>query len=127
MLLDEYPVIPFKVLQFLGSEINYGGRVTDDKDIRLITTLIKQYVTPEALRVNHFFSPSGIYKQPEAGNLQSYLNYIMELPLNPEPEAFGLHDNAAITNAQNETRALLETILSIQPRESNSGAVSREQ
>ena len=32
MLLDEYEQIPWKVLNFLGAEINYGGRVTDDKD-----------------------------------------------------------------------------------------------
>ncbi len=99
MLLDEYPVIPFKVLQFLGAQINYGGRVTDEKDIRLITTLIKQYICPEALRLNHSFSPSGKYKQPDANLLGEYLNYITELPLNPTPEVFGLHDNAAITNA----------------------------
>jgi dynein heavy chain len=99
MLLDEYPAIPFKVLQFLGAEINYGGRVTDDKDIRLITTIIKQYVCPEALRINHSFSASGLYKQPDATSLLDYLTYIQELPLDPLPEVFGLHDNAAITNA----------------------------
>ena len=44
MLLDEYNDIPYKVLNFLGSEINYGGRVTDDKDVRLITTIIKVYL-----------------------------------------------------------------------------------
>jgi dynein heavy chain len=36
-----------------------------------------------------------------------------QLPLNPAPDAFGLHENADITNAQNETRILLETLLSI--------------
>lgn len=50
----------------------------------------------------------------------------MDLPLNPEPEAFGLHDNAEITNSQNTTRELLETILSVQPRSSSSGGKSRE-
>lgn len=39
---------------------------------------------------------------------------------------FGLHDNAEITNAQNQTRALLETILSVQPRSSSSKGRSRE-
>jgi dynein heavy chain len=36
MLLDDYEEIPYKVLTFLGADINYGGRVTDDKDVRLI-------------------------------------------------------------------------------------------
>lgn len=37
-------MIPYKVLQFLGSVINYGGRVTDDKDGRLIEQIIKVYI-----------------------------------------------------------------------------------
>jgi len=46
--------------------------------------------------------------------------------LNPAPEAFGLHDNAEITNSVNETRDMLETILSVQPRESSGAGKSRE-
>lgn len=41
--------IPFKVLQFLGAEINYGGRVTDAKDVRLIINIIKRYVNIDVL------------------------------------------------------------------------------
>ena len=43
IFLDEAKedVIPFKVLTFLGAEVNYGGRVTDDKDVRLITNILK--------------------------------------------------------------------------------------
>jgi hypothetical protein len=39
--------IPFKVLQFLFTEINYGGRVTDDKDRRLIKSLVKGFCAPK--------------------------------------------------------------------------------
>jgi dynein heavy chain len=35
-ILDIYETIDYKVLNTLGAEVNYGGRVTDDKDIRLI-------------------------------------------------------------------------------------------
>lgn len=44
MLLDEYSEVPYKVINFLGAEINYGGRVTDDKDVRLIKTILKLYM-----------------------------------------------------------------------------------
>lgn len=53
--------------------------------------------------------------------------YIESLPLNPDPEAFGLHDNAEITNAQNSTRVLLETVISIQPRAASGAGKSREE
>lgn len=73
MLLDEYDEIPYKVLKFLGAEINYGGRVTDDKDVRLINNIIKVYICEGALKTNFAFSESGIYKQPEANSIDQYI------------------------------------------------------
>ena len=49
------------------------------------------------------------------------------MPLNPAPDAFGLHENADITNAQNETIILLESLLSLQPRSSSAAGKSREE
>lgn len=126
MLLDEYEEIPYKVINFLGAKINYGGRVTDEKDVRLIKTILRTYICPEALRDKYPFSESKTYYSPPSGKQDDYLKYISELPLNPSPEAFGLHENADITNAQNETRYLLETILSVQPRSSSVEGKSRE-
>ena len=85
MLLDEYDNIPYKVINFLGAEINYGGRVTDDKDVRLIKTILKNYINSDVMRDGYKFSKSGIYHSIEAGNLESYINYIQSLPLNPAP------------------------------------------
>lgn len=99
MLLEEYEKVPYKVMQYLGAEINYGGRVTDNKDGRLITTLIKKYICHEALRDGYKYSESGLYSSIVATNQEGYINYIEQLPLNPDPEAFGMHDNAEITNA----------------------------
>ena len=127
MLLDDYEEIPYKVLMFLGAEINYGGRVTDDKDVRLINNIIRVYINPDVLNVRHAFSPSGVYNQPDAATVDQYIEYIEKLPLNPSPEAFGLHDNAEITNSQNETIAMLESILSVQPKTGAGGGKSREE
>jgi len=44
MYIDEQPVIPYKALNTIIAEINYGGRVTDDKDMRLIKALLEQYM-----------------------------------------------------------------------------------
>lgn len=94
MLLDDYDNVPYKVINFLGAEINYGGRVTDDKDVRLIKTILKNYINVDVMRDGYKFSESGLYQSIEAGSLEMYINYIQSLPLNPAPEAFGLHDNA---------------------------------
>lgn len=66
--MDDYDIIPFKVLNYLGSEVNYGGRVTDDKDIRLIKSILERFVNPGCLEVGFAYSDSGIYKTMEPGN-----------------------------------------------------------
>ena len=69
----------------MGAEINYGGRVTDDKDVRLITTIITVYINQNTLRLGHKFSASGLYRQPDATTIDQYIEYIQKLPLNPSP------------------------------------------
>lgn len=59
MFLDEYADIPFRVLRFLVTEINYGGRVTDDKDRRLINNLVTGFVGPQVMDPGYKFSASG--------------------------------------------------------------------
>lgn len=58
------------MLNYLGSEINYGGRVTDDKDVRLITTILKGYINADALNEGYKFSASGTYIQPAADKIE---------------------------------------------------------
>ena len=103
MLLDDYDEIPYKVLKFLGAEINYGGRVTDDKDVRLINNIIRVYINEGVIKEGYAFSASGIYHQPSASSIDQYIEYISKLPLNPSPVAFRLQDNPEITNSQNAT------------------------
>jgi hypothetical protein len=42
------------------------------------------------------------------------MEYIDTLPLNPEPEAFGMHSNANITSDQNDTYEMFDLLLSLQ-------------
>uniref|UniRef100_W5LYK9 Dynein axonemal heavy chain 1 n=1 Tax=Lepisosteus oculatus TaxID=7918 RepID=W5LYK9_LEPOC len=128
MFLDEYQDIPYKVLQYTAGEINYGGRVTDDWDRRCILNILQDFYCPAVLNEEHAYSQSGIYCQISTTlNLGGYLEYIRSLPINDTPEIFGLHDNANITFAQNETFALLGAVLQLQPRASISGGKAREE
>ena len=85
MYLDEQPVIPFKTLNYLIAEINYGGRVTDDKDVRLITALLLSYLNPEAMAGGYSFSSSGIYHTPKNLDLSQVKDYVSNLPLEDDP------------------------------------------
>eukprot|EP00466_Bigelowiella_natans_P015986 jgi/Bigna1/46472/estExt_Genewise1.C_40322 len=124
--LDMYDEIPYKVLNYLTYDINYGGRVTDDKDRRTIACILEDFIAPNTLTEGHSFSSSGLYKSPPDGDLEHYMTTISELPLLPKPEAFGMHSNAEITSAQSATTSLFRTILELLPREASGGGKSRE-
>ena len=129
LYVDKYDEIPYSVLQLLTSMVNYGGRITDDKDMRTSDIIVGSLLAPQVLEDNFAFSESGIYKTLVAemdAPLASYLAYIDSLPLNAEPEVFGMHSNAAITCDINEAVDIFGIITSLQPRTSSGGGMSRE-
>lgn len=82
LFLEDYDTIPYKVLNFICASINYGGRVTDDKDEVLIKTILKNYLNKDVLNDEYKFSPSDVYYSIPAQNQHEYLQYIDSLPLN---------------------------------------------
>lgn len=129
LFLDKYEDVPYKVLNTLVSYINYGGRVTDYIDLRTIDVLLRELFCPDIMRDDYSFSESGIYYSipiDEDTPHQAYMTYIESLPINPEPEVFGMHANANITCAESETYELFNTILVLQPKSSGGGGMSRD-
>jgi len=122
MLLEEQAEIPWDALSYVIGQINYGGRVTDDWDRRCLMSILANYYTPEVLEEDYVFSPSGTYKIPGLGSLDYYKEYISGLPNKDNPEVFGMHDNANITFLTLETNKLLDTVLSLQPRDTGGDA-----
>ena len=55
------------------------------------------------------------------------MEYIRGLPINDTPEIFGLHNNANITFAVNETYQLLNGIVKLQPKSKSGGGRSQEE
>jgi dynein heavy chain, axonemal len=96
MYLDEQPEVPYQALNYLVARVNYGGRVTDDKDVRCISAMLKKYFTAEIMNDNYKLSKLETYYAPPEGTLESALDYIGQLPLDEDPEVFGLHTNANI-------------------------------
>ncbi|KAF0035263.1 hypothetical protein F2P81_013021 [Scophthalmus maximus] len=122
MFLDEYQDVPYKVLKYTAGEINYGGRVTDDWDRRCLLSVLEDFYCPAVLLDDYLYSSSGVYRQIDTNlDIKGYLAYIRGLPINDTPEIFGLHDNANISFAQNETFALLGAVVRLQPRAVSAG------
>eukprot|EP00761_Pharyngomonas_kirbyi_P008673 gb/GECH01008685.1/.p1 GENE.gb/GECH01008685.1/~~gb/GECH01008685.1/.p1 ORF type:complete len:4033 (+),score=845.30 gb/GECH01008685.1/:1-12099(+) len=127
IFLKEQDKLPWDSLRYVIGEINYGGRVTDPWDRRLLLTILNNYFSPEILQEGYKFSTSGIYKAPDGDTLHAVRDYISSLPYNDDPEVFGMHENASITFQSQETKRLMSTILSIQPRTvSSSGGKTSE-
>eukprot|EP00933_Yihiella_yeosuensis_P041142 TRINITY_DN35573_c0_g1_i1.p1 TRINITY_DN35573_c0_g1~~TRINITY_DN35573_c0_g1_i1.p1 ORF type:complete len:1671 (-),score=457.77 TRINITY_DN35573_c0_g1_i1:233-5206(-) len=109
LFVNQYESVPYKVLNFLGANINYGGRVTDDKDKLLISTILRTYICPAAVEQgeDYKYSTSGLYFAPQGETVEDIVTVVRGLPLYPMPEAFGLHENCNITCAQDEALKLL--------------------
>jgi len=65
--------------------------------VRCITALLKNYFNDKVLSEHYEFAPSGKYHAPKDLDLANVKKYIGQLPLDDEPEVFGLHPNANIT------------------------------
>ncbi len=117
MYLDEQMNVPYETLQYVIGDVNYGGRVTDYMDQRCVAAILQTYIINGAVENDEYrYTDDGKYYPPPPSNMQSVRDYIDQLPLIDSPEIFGLHRNAAIAFENSETRYLMETIISVQPR-----------
>jgi dynein heavy chain len=131
LYLDEYDDTPWDAIKYLIALANYGGRCTDTQDRKLLQVYSQQYFSESALTVPKFqLSSSDQYYIPLDGTKDHYIKYIKSLPdaSSDPPEAFGQHPNADIASQMEETKTMLGTVLSLQPRQvAAKGAKTREE
>ncbi|XP_041923315.1 LOW QUALITY PROTEIN: dynein heavy chain 5, axonemal-like [Alosa sapidissima] len=120
--LDEVDVkrgVNWSCLRYMLGEVQYGGRVTDDLDKRLLNTFARIWFSDNMFGDRFCFYKG--YTIPKAKTVQDCLSHIDALPLVDSPEVFGLHPNADITYQTNLANETLSTIISVQPKDSGAG------
>ncbi|PZC81902.1 hypothetical protein B5X24_HaOG211688 [Helicoverpa armigera] len=111
--------VSWTTVRYMVSAVQYGGRVTDDYDTRLLVTFCRVWFSDQIFSDDfQFYKGYGILKYK---NIPEYVEEIDKMKTVDPPQAYGLHTNADITYQRNTTQELLDTILSIQPKESSSG------
>uniref|UniRef100_A0A2K5ETG1 Dynein axonemal heavy chain 3 n=1 Tax=Aotus nancymaae TaxID=37293 RepID=A0A2K5ETG1_AOTNA len=123
MFLNDYKEVPFEALTYLTGECNYGGRVTDDKDLRLLLSLLSTFYCKEIEEDHYYLAPGDTYYIPPHGSYQIRGG----LPITAHPEVFGLHENADITKDNQETNQLFDGVLLTLPRQSGGSGKSPQE
>lgn len=124
MFLNAYEMIPYEALNYMAAEANYGGRVTDPMDRRLIKIILKKFYSPDIMLDGFTMTNDEVYKILDEPTFDSSLEYFKNLPINDGTEVFGLHSNAEISSAIIETNLICQTVLSLLPRNVEGGGTS---
>ncbi|KAM6954364.1 dynein axonemal heavy chain 8-like [Aplochiton taeniatus] len=112
--------VSWVTVRYMLGEVQYGGRVTDDYDKRLLNCFSRVWFNEKIFEPTFCFYIG--YKVPVCKTAEQYLEYIATLPAVDTPQVFGLHPNADITYQTNTSANVLDTITNIQPKESGAGA-----
>lgn len=135
---DRRAPLPWQAIQYLIAAANYGGRVTDDRDRRLIQVYAKE-IFNEALIAPERWRPYGtedltyVYpadeqnvKHPDPSQLFTpeyfYEEILQKMDDRDPPAAYGQHINAEITSQILDSGELLDSVLSLTPQKGGAGA-----
>jgi hypothetical protein len=120
--LSESSEIPYEALNYVIGELNYGGRVTDYWDRRLLLSILAQYFTTR-------FSARR-YPMPDFvnGSFEQLLGKVESWPIVTEGSDVGLSENASTITTRNEALTIFSSLIEIQPTlVAQSDSMSEEQ
>jgi len=117
--LDLKRGIQWQTVRYMIGEVQYGGRVTDDFDKKLLNTFSKVWFGPDMFDDRFCFFKG--YPIAKYKNVEDIMGQIEEMSLVDSPEVYGLHPNADITYQTNTAKQILDMIVNIQPKDGGGG------
>ncbi|XP_069580748.1 dynein axonemal heavy chain 12 [Brachyistius frenatus] len=125
LFVNEYDEVPLEAITYLTGECNYGGRVTDDWDRRLLLTILADCYNKDIIEAFRYpFSQSGKYYAPPKSTYDDYILFIKKLPFSQNPEVFGMDENVDISKDLQQTKLLFDSLLLTQGGGAKGGASS---
>lgn len=118
--------IPLDALNYMTSQANYGGRVTDKFDSVFIQNSILDYFNKDVTKQD--YKIRNLYEVPELNSLKDWIDHCQNLSESLEvPELFGIHKNGDITSAKLETNKMMNAALLTIPRGGSGGGMSEDE
>ncbi|CAG9460199.1 unnamed protein product [Pedinophyceae sp. YPF-701] len=107
--------VPWVTLRYMVGELNYGGRVTDENDRRLLSTLVASIMQQDIVDkpgTPYLWSESPI-TLPAADKPEEYRAAVEALRVDISPEAIGLHSNAEMARDLLQADAMIASLVDI--------------
>ena len=118
--------VTWTTVRYMVSDIQYGGKITDDMDRRQMTSISENFYRQEVLEPGYSFLKG--YSIPQGNDINIFRKHIDEnLPEVDSPEVVGLNQNADLTFRLQEAATFFDTILETQPRGGGGGGKSPEE
>ena len=109
--------ISWDTICYMLSEIQYGGKITDDFDRRLLKCFCSSWFSEKMEAPDFKFYHE--YPVPNCKTIDEYFGFIMELPQEDSPEVFGLNKNSNISYQICKANTIFDQIIRIQPKENS--------
>lgn len=117
-MIESNEQVPFDALLYLAGACNYGGRVTEDKDVRVLTAVLKDFYCEKSCVKNeteryYFANTDHRYYIYYGETVKDTLDYVKNLPDEESPQLMGLHENANITQAIFDSVEIFANVLKL--------------
>jgi len=123
--------ISWDTVQYMVSEVQYGGKITDDMDMRLFKTYANKWLTQDVVKDGFTFNPPTLiqpmpdnfnYTVLDEPDVNKYREYCASFPRIDSAEIIGLHPNADMTFRVKDVTEMLNTLNATKPKGGGGGS-----